>query len=43
MYPTPEAEAAAKHAPNSYLYAIEGNHDPADTVPRNAIKQIGLD
>ena len=38
MYPTPDAEAEAKHAPNGYVYVIEGNYGPADTVPPQAIK-----
>ena len=38
MYPTPEAIAAAKLAPNSFLYAIEGNYGPGDTFPPHAVK-----
>jgi hypothetical protein len=38
MYPTPETEAAAKLAPSSILYAIEGNYGPHDAFPLEAVK-----
>ena len=35
--PTPEMKAEAKQNPNGWVYVIEGNYGPKDTVPPEAI------
>jgi hypothetical protein len=38
MEPTAEQIAQAKLAPNSWVFAIDGNYDLPDRVPAHAIK-----